>query len=137
MVCLFSSIGYLGSTDELNAAVGAMADHLDPGGVLIIDGWVRPDAWIDGGRTQVTTAVSDEVTVVRLTRSRRQERRTFLEMHYLVATEEGVEYLVEDHGLTLFAPADYEEALRRSDLVFDVVDSPVPARDGYVGTRIR
>ncbi|HEY5251490.1 MAG TPA: class I SAM-dependent methyltransferase, partial [Acidimicrobiales bacterium] len=64
VVCLFSSIGYLRSTDELCAAVGAMADHLNPGGVLIIDGWVRPDAWISGGTTEVTTAITEEVKVV-------------------------------------------------------------------------
>jgi hypothetical protein len=31
-------------TQELDAAIQAMAQHLDPGGVLIADGWVRPDA---------------------------------------------------------------------------------------------
>ncbi len=51
VVCLFSSIGYLEDTDELDVAVGSMADHLNAGGVLVIDGWVRPDEWINGGHT--------------------------------------------------------------------------------------
>lgn len=41
ITCLFGSIGYMGSTAELNAAVAAMAAHLQPGGVLIVDGWVQ------------------------------------------------------------------------------------------------
>jgi SAM-dependent methyltransferase len=135
VVCLFSSIGYLRSTDELCAAVGAMADHLNPGGVLIIDGWVRPDAWISGGTTEVTTAITDEVKVVRMSRSRRQGQRTFLEMHHLVDTAQGVEYLVDHHELTLFAPADYEAALSTSGLGVDIVDSPVPGRDRYMGSK--
>ena len=38
VTCLFSSVGYLATTDELDAAVGRMAAHLAPGGVLVIDG---------------------------------------------------------------------------------------------------
>ena len=51
VICLFSSIGYMASTAELEAAIEAMARHLHDGGVLIVDGWVRPDAWRGGGST--------------------------------------------------------------------------------------
>jgi ubiquinone/menaquinone biosynthesis C-methylase UbiE len=132
VVCLFSSIGYLRSADELVTAVGAMARHLTPGGVLIVDGWVRPDAWISGGTTEATTATSERVTVVRMSRSRRQGDRTFLEMHHLIGTPDGIEHVVDHHELTLFAPADYETAFGASGLVVDTVESPMPGRDRYV-----
>jgi ubiquinone/menaquinone biosynthesis C-methylase UbiE len=132
VVCLFSSIGYLRSADELVTAVGAMARHLTPGGVLIVDGWVRPDAWISGGTTEATTATSERVTVVRMSRSRRQGDRTFLEMHHLIGTPDGIEHVVDHHELTLFAPADYEAAFGASGLVVDIVESPMPGRDRYV-----
>jgi SAM-dependent methyltransferase len=74
VVCLFSSIGYVRSTDELRAAVVTMTDHLSPGGVLIVDGWVRPDMWREPGIVHVGTATSDSVTVVRVSRSRREAR---------------------------------------------------------------
>lgn len=135
VVCLFSSIGYMRSTPELAAAVGAMADHLDPGGVLVVDGWVRPDAWTDGGQTSVETATSEEVQVVRVGRSRRQGDRTSLEMHHLVATADGIEHLVDHHELTLFAPEDYEAAFRTSQLSVETVESPLPGRDRYVGVK--
>lgn len=45
VTCLFSSIGYLADAEEMRAAVTRMAAHLAPGGVLVIDGWIRPDAW--------------------------------------------------------------------------------------------
>ncbi len=135
VVCLFSSVGYLRSTRELADAVAAMARHLDPGGVLIVDGWIRPDEWISGGPTQVTTAVTDEVTVVRMTRSRRHGDRTHLEMHHLVDTADGIEYLIDHHELTLFAPGDYKAAFRTAGLTVDTVESPLPGRDRYVGVR--
>ncbi len=135
VVCLFSSVGYLDSADELTAAVGAMSRHLNAGGVLIVDGWVRPDAWISGGRTEVTLASSDDVEVVRMSRSRRQGDRTFLEMHHLLSTADGIEHLVDRHELTLFAPSDYEAAFRRSGLSVETVDSPLPGRDRYLGSK--
>ncbi len=45
VTCLFSSIGYLADAEELRASVARMAAHLAPGGVLVIDGWIRPEAW--------------------------------------------------------------------------------------------
>jgi SAM-dependent methyltransferase len=136
-VCLFSSVGYLRSTDELTAAVGAMSRHLNAGGVLIVDGWVRPDAWISGGKTEVTGAASDAVHVVRMTRSRRQGDRTSLEMHHLIGTADGIEYVVDSHELTLFAPDDYEAAFVASGLAVETVDSPMAGRDRYVGVKAR
>jgi SAM-dependent methyltransferase len=133
VVCLFSSIGYLRSTEELAAAVGAMSRHLNPGGVLIVDGWVRPDAWISGGPTEVTVAATDVVNVVRMSRSARRGDRTVLEMHHLVGTAGGIEHLVDHHELTLFPPADYEAAFRRSGLDVETVASPLPGRDRYLG----
>jgi SAM-dependent methyltransferase len=135
VVCLFSSIGYLRSSEELDRAVGAMAGHLQPGGVLIIDGWIRPDAWISGGTTQVTVASSDEIDVIRMSHSERQGDKTYLEMHHLVGTPNGIEHLVDHHELTLFTPGDYESAFRRSGLTVDTVESPVPGRDRYVGLK--
>jgi SAM-dependent methyltransferase len=133
VVCLFSSIGYLASTQELTSAVAAMGRHLHPGGVLIIDGWVRPDAWIDGGVTTVETVRTDEVDIVRMSRSRRQGDRTSLEMHHLVATADGIEHLVDYHELTLFGAQDYEAAFERAGLAVTSVESPMPGRDRYIG----
>jgi len=133
VLCLFSSIGDLRSGDELAAAVGAMSRHLNPRGVLIVDGWVRPDAWISGGRTETTVATAEDVKVVRMSRSRRRGVRTFLEMHHLVGTADGIEYLVDHHELTLFSPSDYEAAFRGSGLDVEMAESPLPGRDRYLG----
>ena len=48
VTCLFSSVGYLRDPDELAQAISRMAHHLSPGGVLVVDGWVKPDAWLPG-----------------------------------------------------------------------------------------
>ena len=135
VLCLFSSVGYLRSTQELDQAVRGMAEHLEPGGVLVVDGWLRPDAWLDDGPTQVTTASGPDLDVVRMVRSRRADNRTTLDMHYLVATHDGIEHLVEHHELTLFTPEQYEAAFAACGLAVSVEAGPYPGRDRYVATR--
>ena len=137
VICLFSSVGYMQDTRELDAAIGAMAKHLEPGGVLVVDGWVRPDAWRDGGTPHVEVASSDELQVVRVGRARRDGTTTRLEMHHLIATRDGIEHLVDRHELTLFAPEQYEAAFHAAGLVVEVVGSPMEGRDRYLGVRPR
>jgi SAM-dependent methyltransferase len=132
VVCLFSSVGYMRSVEELRAAIGRMAAHLAPGGVLIVDGWVRADAWIEPGTVHVVTARRDSLAVARVGRSQRDGATTHLELHHLVATLEGVEHIVDHHELRLFEPTDYEDAFRAVGLDVERVDGPMPDRDRYV-----
>src|ERR1700730_1388985 len=48
VTCLFSSIGYLKSPQELRAAIINMARHLQPGGVLIVEPWLTDETWKPG-----------------------------------------------------------------------------------------
>ncbi|HET8990129.1 MAG TPA: class I SAM-dependent methyltransferase [Acidimicrobiales bacterium] len=129
--CLFGSIGYAEGAADLRAAVGSMAAHLAPGGVLIVDAWLRPEEWRDGV-VQVVVAEDGPRRIVRVGRSRLEGEHAHLEMHHLVADEGGVEYLVEHHDLTLFTPEAYESALRNAGLAPEVVAAPTPGRDRYV-----
>jgi SAM-dependent methyltransferase len=134
VICLFSSIGYMGSRDELNAAVTSMARHLSPGGVLIVDGWVRPDAWRGETSTHMETADDETTKVARVGLARRSGNKTRLEMHHLIATSDAVDYVVDHHELTLFELAEYTDAFAKAGLHVEVVDSPMPDRDRYIGT---
>jgi SAM-dependent methyltransferase len=137
VVCLFSSVGYLRSTEELGAAVGRMAAHLAPGGVVVVDGWIRPDRWIEPGTVHAEAGRAPGLAAARVGRSWRDGRRSYLELHHLVGTPEGVEYLVDRHELTLFEPSEYEAAFRGAGLAVEQIASPLPGRDRYVGVAVR
>jgi len=138
VTCLFSSIGYMHDPGELQAAVARLAAHVAPGGVLIIDGWVRPDQWRDNFRPDHPDAAHDsEVTVVRLSFSRREGSITELEMHHLVQTDGGIEYFTETHRLRLTETADYVSAVTDVGLKAQVIRDYMPNRDRIVGTRAR
>ena len=138
VVCLFSSIGYMQSVDELHAAVGCMGAHLSAGGVLVVDGWVRPDAWVDPGKVHAEAANGEGVAVTRVGKSRRDGNKTLLELHHLVGTMDGIEYLIDHHELTLFTDQEYEKAFRLAGLTVQRVEGQgPPGRDRYIGVANR
>lgn len=137
VVCLFSSIAYLRAQEELDLAIENMARHLGPGGVLIVDGWVRPDAWRDPGHVHVLAAADGGLAVSRVGVSRRDGSRSVLEMHHLIGSLDGVEHVVERHELTLFSTEAYRSAFARAGLEVEIVPSPYPDRDRHLGTRPR
>ncbi|MGH9090037.1 MAG: class I SAM-dependent methyltransferase [Acidimicrobiales bacterium] len=133
VVCLFSSIGYMADTTELGAAIQAIARHLHPGGVLVVDGWVRSDSWRDGAPPHVDVASADGLRVVRVGRSRRERNTTYLEMHHLIATCDHIEHVVEHHKLMLFSHEEYLAAFTAAGLTVETLESPMEGRDRYVG----
>jgi SAM-dependent methyltransferase len=134
ITCLFSAIAYMRSTAELDIAVRNMRSHLAPGGVLVVDGWVRRRSWRDPGTMQVLSGSENGLSAARIAVSRRDGVRTTLELHHLVGAGDGVEYRVEEHHLSLFGDDEYRAAFERAGLTIDVVASPHPDRDRYVGT---
>lgn len=132
--CLFSSVGYMGSAQELNQAVATMVSHCGPGAVFVMDGWVRPEAWREDAPISFETATDGTLTVARMGRSRRDGDKTFLEMHHLIGSVDGIEHLVDVHQLTLFAVEEYVESMRRAGLTrIESIESPMPGRDRYIG----
>jgi SAM-dependent methyltransferase len=48
VICMFSSIGYMTDYESLVAAYSRFAAHLVPGGVVVVEGWFDPEAFIVG-----------------------------------------------------------------------------------------
>jgi len=135
VVSLFSAVGYMADAHELTLAVGAMAEHLAPGGVLVVDGWVRPEMWRagDGGVAVESGAAGDE-GLARFTRSRSDGRHTWLGMVYVHSTPQGVTTHRDEHRLTLFTEEEYCAAFHAAGLDAKVVPSPMEGRDRYIAT---
>jgi SAM-dependent methyltransferase len=134
VTCLFSSIGYITEPSELQSTVARLAAHVAPGGVLILDGWVRPEEWSDSYRGAPDVASDEEMMVVRLSFSRRVDNVTELDMRHLVRTKSGIEYFAEQHRLALTPTEDYVSAVEAAGLRARVVPF-MPSRDRIVGTR--
>jgi SAM-dependent methyltransferase len=117
ITCLFSAIGYTRTQAELEAAVLNMARHILPGGVLVIEPWIFPDAWQDG-TPHLQVVETPEFILVRMNRSSSQGNVSVLQMHYLVmrATDAEPEHFFERHLLTMHTKEAYLNAMEAAGL---------------------
>jgi SAM-dependent methyltransferase len=133
VTCLFSSIGYVVTVERLHEAVGAMARHLDPGGLLIVEPWLLPDAWRDG-TVSMLRVDEPERKLVRMSRSLRRDRVSIVEFHYLIVTAAAGEHFVERHELGLFSDEDYRAAFAAAGLGVEYDADGLMGRGLYVAT---
>jgi SAM-dependent methyltransferase len=110
VTCLFSSIGYVKTLDNVEKAAACMARHLVPGGVLVVEPWFTPDAW---HAPSVHSLFIDEpeLKIARVNTSFVEGRLSYFDLHYLVGTPEGTEHFVERHELGLFETDEMLAAL--------------------------
>ena len=134
VVCLFSSIGYVGTVERLRRAVARMAAHLAPGGVLVVEPWFTPDAW-HTGRPHALLVDRPDLKICRMNVSGRREDLSILDFHYLVATPTGVEHFTEHHELALFTDAQYRDAFAGAGLHVEHDPVGLTGRGLYIGTR--
>lgn len=135
VTCLFSSIGYLTKDQDVSRAFQRFAHHLAPGGVLVVDGWVRPDAWRDGDAPPPDHADDGTTTVVRLVRSKRDGRITTLEQHYLVRDNTGIDHFFEQHALLLTPTEQYSSAAQAAGLSISATVEAMLDRDRIVAVK--
>ena len=132
VTCLFSSIGYLLTVEALEAAVGAMARHLEPGGVLVVEPWLRPEAVV----TPHVGAVfvdEPELKIARVDTIEVDGRTSSFDFHYLVGTPQGVEGFVEHHELGLFTREEQLAAFRAAGLQVEHDEEGLMGRGLYIG----
>jgi SAM-dependent methyltransferase len=132
VVCLFSSIGYVKTLENLNRAVMSMKRHLRPGGLLVVEPWFRVGEFVEGYMNGIYV---DQPTLklARMNVSKIEAGVSILDFNYMVATPLGVEHFIERHELGLFTDDDYRRAFQAAGL--DVIYDPIglEGRGLYLG----
>ena len=111
-----------------------MASHLEPGGVLVVEGWLTPDEWNEGHLSLVRVDLPN-LKIARMGFSRSDGHICTLELHHLVGTPAGVEHFVESLLVSLFTVQQYIDSFQAAGL--DVQHDPVGLRGRglYVATK--
>jgi ubiquinone/menaquinone biosynthesis C-methylase UbiE len=115
VTCLFSSIGYAKTLDNVKRAVACMARHLVDGGVLVVEPWFTPGDW-HAPSVHALLIDEPELKIARVNTSFQEDRLSYFDLHYLVGTPEGTEYFVERHELGLFEIDEMRAALEEAGL---------------------
>jgi SAM-dependent methyltransferase len=134
VTCLFSSIGYLLTLDDVRRAVANMADHLRTGGLLIVEPWIHPDQWHLGHRV-AEAANGDGLAVGRVSVNGRQGHVSTFDLYWTVASDEGVEQFIEPHRMGLYSIDEYRGAFEAASLTVEHEPSGLIGRGLFIGQR--
>jgi SAM-dependent methyltransferase len=114
VTCLFSAIGHLAGED-LNSAVAAMARHLAPGGVLVIEPWLTNEQWRDG-HYGVQIAERADSTLVRANHSGSDGNVSVVHFVWTHLSADGIECVDETLRLSRFSPEQFVRAFELAGL---------------------
>ena len=111
VTCLFSSIGYVQSAEELDRTLERLAAHLTPGGVLVLEPWFAPETW-QPGTVWESTAQQHGRIIMRLSYSGlTDDGKSLTDAHYLLGEPgEGVRHWRDKHIMSLFTDDEYLDA---------------------------
>jgi SAM-dependent methyltransferase len=136
VTCLFSSIGYARTVPGLRQAIGNLARHVAPGGVLVVGPFFAPEDWVPGQPHAMFVDQPDlKLARINVSGVDPTGRIAILDFHYLVGTPAGVEYVTERQELGLFTEADYRAAFAAAGLAVTFDAEGLVGRGEYIGAR--
>jgi SAM-dependent methyltransferase len=134
VVCLFSSIGYLQTKEALDSAVVNMAKHTKPGGLIIIEPWLKAENF-EEGHISLETSSNNKMTVARMGVSSKEGNVSVLQMHHMIGTSSGVEHFLETHKLAMYSDDDFTNAFTKAGLEIEIDPEGLTGRGLYIGKK--
>lgn len=102
ITCLFSSIGYVKTYQNLQKTLQNFSKHLKTGGIVIIEPWLTKSSY-KPCTPHMTTYESKNIKIARLVVPKIKGNISEMDMHYLVAERnKEVKYFIDRHELGLF-----------------------------------
>lgn len=133
VICMCFSLGYMASTEELQAAAGSMVGALNPGGAVVLEPWWFPERFIDGF-VAGAVAEGEGRVISRLSHSERLDaERICMTVRYTVAESSGIREFTEHEYFSLFSRADYESAFAEAGLELRYTEGGPNGRGLFTG----
>lgn len=136
IICLFSSIGYVKTYSNLKKTLENFANHLENGGIAIIEPWfTKSTYWV--GPPGMTTYDGEEIKIARLNTTKIENDQSIMDMHYLIAErDKDVKYFVDKHKLGLFETDRFLEIMKEERFIAKFLkDGLMKERGLYIGIK--
>jgi ubiquinone/menaquinone biosynthesis C-methylase UbiE len=134
VTCLFCSIGYVKTSENMQSAVSCMASHLLPGGILVLEPWLTPTSYIPG-KVVANFVNEPELKIAWIYTSEISCQLSKFDIHYLVGTPHSVEYFIEKEEMGLFTHEKYLEAFSKANIAVDYDPKGLFGYGMYVGVK--
>jgi len=135
VMSLFSSIGYVRTEARLRQTIANLGAHLAPGGIVIVEPWLKPEDW-KVGAPRMFTVDEPDFKVCRMNTTSLREGHSCMDFHFLVGTGDGVRHFHEEHVLGLFTVEQMTEAFRSCGLAVEHDPKGLFGRGLYIGKKI-
>lgn len=134
ILCLFSSIGYLKTKENLDKAIQNMAKHTKPGGVVIIEPWLKADAFKEG-HVSLESNLQNGLAVARMGLSSKNGNISVLNMHHMVSDGHRVDHFLEVHELAMYSDEEFTDAFTKAGLEIEIDHEGLTGRGLLIGKK--
>jgi len=131
VLCLFSSIGYVRTRERLVATLRAFRQHLNVGGVIVVEPWFGPGQ-LDPSFVMRNTAAAPGLQVERVSHLEILGRESHLRFDYTLTDSSGVRHATELHDMGLFTVAEMLAAFTEADLAVEHDETGLDGRGLYI-----
>jgi len=132
VMSLFSAIGYVVTEEKLRRALRCFADHLNPGGLVIVEPWLTPDRW-KPGKPFMFTIDEPDFKLCRMNTTETRGGASYFEWHFLVSKPEGTFHFTDEHHLGLFSVEQMKAAFADAGLEVEHDPEGIFGRGLYTG----
>lgn len=132
ILCLFSSIGYLKTINNVRKALRCFKNHLKEDGIIILEPWFEPEVWNPDGRVYLLTGETAKGRICRMNISEQKGLISIVNFHYLIGTSDGVEHFTELHELGLFEIDELIDAFKSVGLNVEYDKEGLTGRGLYI-----
>ena len=134
ITCLFSAIGHVKTKTRMRRALRNMANHLQPGGLMILEPWLTP-ANFRQGLIGWNFVDKPNLKIARINISQVRGPISAFEYHYLIGTPGKVEYVVDKVSQGLWTHEEHLEAFRDAGLNVSFDNEGLMGRGLYLGVK--
>ncbi|HEV3001230.1 MAG TPA: class I SAM-dependent methyltransferase [Solirubrobacteraceae bacterium] len=134
VTCLCTAIAYVETVGEMRDAVRCMADHLTPGGVLVVEPWWLPEKLLDGYVGSDLVRDGDRV-VARVSHTRRHGRAAHMEVSWLVGEPSGLRSFATTEVFAMFTRDEYVAAFEDAGCTVEYEEGWLTGRGIFTGVR--
>lgn len=133
VMCLFSAIAYVGTYDALIKSLKQFKNHLNQGGIVIVEPWFAPEAWEVGRLDMLTVEDEQNNKICRMSYSAREGQTSILNYQYLIGSSAGVVHHSERHELALFTVDEMLGAFTDAGMTCEYEPIGISGRGIYMG----
>lgn len=137
IVCLYGSIGFVKTVDNLRASMERIAAHLRPEGLALITPWSTEEDFRD--IIVVDAADRPDLKIARMEQVRLKEPKLIeVTFHHLLGKNDNVTYHKQSMEIGLFSRQEYLSAMKDAGLKVIEEYTGTDVRGGaYIGKRMR